>query len=86
MSAKSIKKAKKKTPQLPTLSLGKTNYLIFGIAVVCLVVGYVFMSIGPAESFWSLTASPIILVFAYCVVIPLAIFWRPKKDTGETAG
>ena len=86
MSAKTIKKAKKKETKLPMLSLGKMNYAIFIVGALLLVIGYVFMSIGPADSFWSLTLSPIILVFAYCVVIPAAILWRSKKETAEQGG
>ena len=61
------------------LTLTRTNYLLLAGAALLLIVGYLVMSIGPADSFWSLTLSPIILVIAYCVMIPLAILWKPKS-------
>ena len=74
------KKYGKKSPapkdKGPILAFTKTNYVIFAIAVVVLVIGYVFLSIGPADSVQSLTIAPIILVIGYCVLVPLAIFWR----------
>jgi hypothetical protein len=73
---KSIQSAAAKPP---ALSLTRINYLLFALAAFLLIIGYVFMSIGPVNSFWSLTLSPIVLVFSYCVVFPLAILWRPKS-------
>lgn len=61
------------------LSLTRINYLLFALAAFLLILGYIFMSIGPVNSFWSLTLSPIILVISYCVVFPLAILWQPKS-------
>ena len=65
----------------PILALTTTNYLIFAVAVVTIVIGNIFLSIGPAESTQSLTVAPIILVIGYCVLVPLAIFWRKKAPT-----
>lgn len=68
------------------LSLTKTNYLFFGVAMLVLLLGYFSLAQGPADSFWSLTLAPILLVTGYCVLIPLAIFWRPRKqDQNQTA-
>ncbi|MBN1478857.1 DUF3098 domain-containing protein [candidate division KSB1 bacterium] len=60
------------------LALGRTNFIIFAIAVVVFIVGYIFLSIGPADSFESLTIAPIVLVIGYVVLVPLAILWRKK--------
>ena len=59
-------------------SLTKQNYYLFGLAVAVLLLGYYFLSQGPADSFMSLTLAPIVLVIGYCVLVPLAIFWRRK--------
>lgn len=46
---------------------GTRNLLAFGVAAVCLIVGYLVLSAGQA----SLAA--VLLVIGYCVLFPLAI-------------
>jgi hypothetical protein len=87
MQNKKDKTVKKKPQKGPLISLTARNYRIFGLAVLVLIVGYIFMSIGPASSFWSLTLAPIILVIGYCILIPLAIFYKgPNKDYIKKSG
>jgi len=54
------------------------NYFIFGLGIIVLVFGYIFMSIGPVDSFWSLTLAPIVLVIGYVVIIPLSFLYHHK--------
>ncbi len=72
-------KAKVKKQKLLFLDLTTMNYLIFAVAVLTIISGYVSLSKGPADSFWSLTLAPILLVIGYCLLVPLAIFWRSQK-------
>ena len=74
--------AKKKTQHLE-VTLGKRNYLIFGIAVLLLIIGYVIMAQGSTNSAAALTVAPIILMIAYCVLVPLAILLKPKQTSGD---
>ncbi len=62
------------------LSFSKRNYQIFALGVLVIIFGYVSLSKGPVDSFWSLTLAPILLVIGYCLIIPVAIFWKPKKQ------
>lgn len=62
------------------------NYLIFGIGLFLIIIGYVLMSIGETESFLSTKLSPIILVIGYCVIIPLSIIIKFKKRGGSSTG
>ncbi len=78
--AKTLKKKKATRNRGPILSLTRTNYIIFGVAVIVIAIGYYFLSIGPANSIQSLTIAPIILIIGYVVIVPLAIFWRKRKD------
>jgi len=55
------------------------NYVIFGIGIVVLLFGYIFLSIGPIDSFWSLTLAPIILFIGYVVIIPLSFLYQHKS-------
>ncbi|HDQ44487.1 MAG TPA: hypothetical protein ENN17_03160 [bacterium] len=63
------------------LPFSKTNWVLFFSGILTLVVGYIALSIGPWDSFWSLTLAPILLVIGYCVLIPVAILYRRgEKD------
>ena len=54
------------------------NYQIFGIGILVIILGYISLSQGPADSFWSLTLAPILLVIGYCVIIPISIFYKKR--------
>jgi hypothetical protein len=57
----------------------KTNYILFAIGIITIVIGYVFLSIGPATNFYSLSLAPIILLIGYVVILPIAILYRKKS-------
>jgi hypothetical protein len=59
--------------------MSKINMNIFLAGVVLIIIGYIFLSIGPADGFLSLTLAPIILVLAYCVVIPFSLLYKAKN-------
>ena len=60
---------------------GPRNWRWLSIAAATIVVGYIFLSIGPWDSFWSLTLAPILLGAGYFVLLPVAILARnePKE-------
>ncbi len=62
---------KKEAGELP---FGRTNYILFGIGIIVIVVGFLTL--------WAkdITISPILLVIGYCVIIPAAILIRGKKE------
>jgi membrane protein DedA with SNARE-associated domain len=61
--------------------LTRTNFMIIGFGVLLLVIGYIFMAIpDDPDAFLTRTLSPIILVFAYLIVIPIGLFYREKKE------
>jgi len=64
------------TEQLP---FTKSNYQLFAVGILVIVLGYLALAQGPADSFWSLTLAPILLVIGYCVIVPIAILFQ-KKD------
>ena len=61
------------------------NVKVYYAAVAVVILGYIILSIGDAESFTSLTLGPIILVVGYLVVIPFALLAgvRKKNDNKE---
>ncbi len=54
----------------------KNNYILIAIGLLVLTLGYIFMSQGNWDSFFSLTISPITLLIAYIIIIPLAILLK----------
>jgi len=74
-------KVRKDSARIQKLSFGKRNFYILSIGIVLIFIGFVLMSIGPVDSFWSRTLSPIVLLIAYLGIIPYSIFYRPKQDT-----
>ncbi len=68
-----------------------TNIKLLVSGIVLLVAGYIFLAQGPVRSPLSWTVAPLVLVAAYCVVIPLAIAANSTKhkeaqDTKEKSG
>ena len=72
-------KTEKKTEFITSLTLSKTNYLLFGVGVLLIVIGYFIMGKGEVYSTQSLTIAPIILLIGYLVVIPASILYKKKK-------
>ncbi len=62
----------------------KTNYYILFAGIAVLILGYIFMSMGPWNSFTSLDISPILLVIGYLIILPLAILYK-KRNGNSTA-
>ena len=59
----------------------KKNWILFAIGLFTILLGYVLLSIPPADGFLSLTLAPILLVVGYCVLIPMAILARDRSHT-----
>ncbi len=55
------------------LRLGKINMLLLVLAAIILVLAYVIMS------FNEISISPVLLLIAYVVIIPVALLWQPRK-------
>ena len=67
-----VKKDKKQ--EKLKLPFGKKNYLLFVLGILVIVLGYIALGSG------SITLAPILLVLGYCVIIPLSIIIRDKKE------
>ena len=57
------------------VKLGRRNWISFGVALLVIVIGYVFLANG------SITLAPLLLVVGYCVLIPYAILARDKPPS-----
>lgn len=65
---------------------GKRNWLLAGAGLIVIVLGYVLLSIPPADGFASLTLAPLFLVTGYCILVPAALLVRnPSRTTADMA-
>ena len=64
---------------------GKKNYLLFLIGVLTIVLGYIIMYLGEVNSTQTLVTSPRLLIIGYCIFIPIAIIYKPKKIRGGSS-
>ena len=62
------------------LPFTKMNYMLFGVGLILIVLGYVALTKGPWDSFESLTIAPILLFLGYGVIIPLAIIYHKRNN------
>ncbi|MBN1633467.1 MAG: hypothetical protein JW917_04800 [Ignavibacteria bacterium] len=75
---------KKKKIEVFQLSLGTFNYLVIGIGIIFIIIGYVLLSENSVDGFMPTVAAPILLVLGYCVIIPLGILLNfSKKEKTE---
>ena len=52
---------------------GFKNYVLFGIGLLVIIIGYILMYTGGTDSFRAIVLSPMVLVAGYCVIIPASI-------------
>lgn len=59
----------------------KQNYILFALGLLIIVGGFILMAQDPWNNSISLTISPIVLLVAYIIVIPLSILYKKKNPT-----
>ncbi len=57
----------------------KINYALFGIGIISIILGYLIIANNSVDSVASTKVGPVILFIGYCVIIPIAIIYNPKK-------
>ncbi len=75
----------KRKPVVHSLPLGKRNYQILGVGLLCIIAGYVALAQKPWDGFMPLIVAPVLLVLGYCVLIPLGILYRRKEEQQTVA-
>lgn len=90
MPAKTSIKSKKAQPAKSSRSkkeqafpLEKENFIIIGIGIALLIIGYILMTENSVSGFMPTVAAPILLVLGYCVVIPYGILKKPRSKAGR---
>ncbi len=75
-----VKKTQETVSEEAVWPFGKKNYVLFGIALVVIVLGYIFLGWGDDPNApITLTVAPIVLIIGYGL-IPFAIMVRGRKD------
>ncbi|MCX6166255.1 MAG: hypothetical protein NTU73_15580 [Ignavibacteriae bacterium] len=82
--AKTNIKSKKSTPASHIhIALSKKNYMIIGLGILLIVIGYILMAANSVDGFLPTVIAPILLVAGYCVVIPIGILLKDKTVSEE---
>ena len=68
-----------KTTLFESWSFSNFNYLLFGLGLTLIILGYIVMGNGEVNSFQSLTIAPIMLFLGYIVFIPASLIYRDKN-------
>ncbi len=72
-------KKSKKAPTALGIDFDRRNYLVLGIGLAVIILGFIFLALG------DITISPILLVLGYCVIIPVGILLpRQKSEEAQT--
>ena len=77
---KNVKTTKNSLPSPFNIYWEKTNYLIFGLGILTIIIGFYFMSQGDWNSTSSLVISPILLFIGFVVIVPASIFYRKQIE------
>ncbi len=56
----------------------KTNYAIFGVGIIIIIIGYLLISFNEVNSIASTRIGPLMLFVGYCVIIPISIIYSKK--------
>ena len=59
----------------------KNNYIIFGVGIGIVILGFFLMAQDPWDNPLSLSVSPVVLLFAYLIVFPFSILYKKKKTS-----
>jgi len=73
------RESRRKQAREAHLPLGKQNFLIMGVGLLVIIVGYLTMLTGSVEGILPLVVAPLLLVIGYCVIIPFGILYRPTS-------
>ena len=57
----------------------RENFIILGIGIIVILVGYFALSGSSVEGTMPLVVSPLLLVLGYCVIIPIGILYRKRE-------
>ena len=69
---KNVKTSGKSLPSPFNMYWERTNYILFGLGMFLIILGFYFMGQGEWDSSSSLVISPILLFLGFVVVMPVS--------------
>jgi hypothetical protein len=78
--AKHVTKSKKKKIEHLHINLTNKNYMIIGVGILSIIIGYFFMSENSVDGFLPTVIAPILLVAGYCVIVPIGILYNDRSQ------
>ena len=57
----------------------ETNYYIFIIGLIMIILGYIIMAKGEVYSNQSLVIAPLLLFIGYIIFVPLSLLYKKKE-------
>lgn len=82
-TVQSIKSKRQKKEQSHLhFAMTSKNYMIIGLGIVLIIIGYFLMSENSVDGFLPTIVAPLLLIVGYCIVVPFGILY---KDKGVTA-
>lgn len=76
-------KRSKKSVEHLHISLTQKNYMIIGLGIVIIIIGYFLMNQNSVDGFMPTVVAPILLFVGYCIVIPVGILFKDKPSITE---
>ena len=81
IQALKTKRLKKEASHLH-FAMTTKNYMIIGAGIVLIILGYILMSENSVDGFLPTIVAPILLIFGYCVVVPIGILYKGNEVSG----
>lgn len=78
-----MQRSKKYTKLFDSWDFSFVNYMLFGLGVLTILLGYYLMWTGDTTSFQAVKLSPVVLVFGYCVIIPISIMYKSGNNSDK---
>ncbi len=80
---KNVKSSKRIAGSPFSIYWNSNNYIILIAGLITAIIGFYFLSVKPWDSTSALVISPIILLIAYIIIIPLSILYKKKNKESE---
>lgn len=72
-------KSEKSASNVKDFTFGKRNLYVLTAGILTIIVAFILMAQPPVDGHLSKTVAPIMLVFAYLVIIPTSILIKNKE-------
>ncbi len=79
-----VKSRKVKKIEHLHINLTNKNYMIIGLGILVIIIGYFFMSENSVDGFLPTVVAPILLIAGYGVIVPFGILYTDKSGASDS--